>query len=84
GLGSLAENDLHHRGEPAGWAGDVYDRLLRRIQCARNGIDLDAVGSDILEGVPSLVAGLDVAAARLVIASLGLDIGARAGAGHHG
>ncbi|MDY6998572.1 MAG: hypothetical protein SW019_18395, partial [Actinomycetota bacterium] len=40
GLGSLAENDLHHRGEPAGWAGDVYDRLLRRIQCARNGIDL--------------------------------------------
>ena len=40
--------------------------------------------ADVVDALPGIVAGLDVAAARLVIASLGIDGVSGGQAGHHG
>ena len=83
-LGALSVDELHSQGWPGGWAGDTYVRLLHTIDHARNGIQQPASSAELTDVVPGIVAGLDVAAARLVIASLGIDITRRTQAGHHG
>ncbi|HEY3514726.1 MAG TPA: hypothetical protein VGL36_36430 [Kribbella sp.] len=60
---------------PTHLVGDVHERLLAALLCARDELTGERRGpagapSDML---PSLVSGLDLGAARLVIASLGLD-----------
>lgn len=83
-LGALSVDELHSQAWPGGWAGDTYDRLLCTIDNARNGIQPPAFSAEVTGAVPGIVAGLDVAAARLVIASLGIDITRMTQAAHHG
>ncbi len=58
---------------PAGLAGDVYDRLLALLSAAGDALDRapEVDRTPVLRLLPELVVGLDVAAARLVVASLG-------------
>lgn len=69
GLGRLAapQSADHLRG-------DVHDRLVARLTRARD--ELGGAQYDdgaVLDVLPQLVTGLDLAAARLVVASLGVD-----------
>ena len=73
GLATLSPGDLRSRGLPATWVGDAHDRLLRRITHARENVAPEVIDADILGSLPDLVAGLDVAAARVVIAGLGIE-----------
>ncbi|WP_347221783.1 hypothetical protein [Mycolicibacterium poriferae] len=73
GLATLSPEDLRRRGLPATWAGDAHDRLLRRITHARESIAPEVIDADTFGSLPDIVAGLDVAAARVVIAGLGID-----------
>lgn len=73
GLATLNPDDLRRRGLPATWAGDAHDRLLRQISQAREDTAPEVIDADILGSLPDIVAGLDVAAARVVIAGLGID-----------
>ncbi|RAV06909.1 hypothetical protein DQP55_23270 [Mycolicibacterium sp. GF69] len=84
GLGMLSVEQLGSRDLPLEWAGDTYDRLLNRIRHARSGIGTPPPSADVIEALPGIVAGLDVAAARLVIASLGIDVALGGQAGQHG
>lgn len=73
GLATLSPEDLRSRGLPATWVGDAHDRLLQRITHARENVAPEVIDADILGSLPDLVAGLDVAAARVVIAGLGIE-----------
>ncbi|RWR23853.1 hypothetical protein D8Y24_06420 [Agrococcus lahaulensis] len=57
-------------------AGSVFDRLLAMLGAAREAINGSAEerrdASRLIAALPQLVTGLDLAAARLVVASLGL------------
>ncbi len=65
----LTEADLRRRGLPIHLAGDTYDRLLRML----DGVATAGAGDSFaVHRIPELVTGLDVATARLVVASLGL------------
>ena len=79
GLGPLDPGDLRRRGLPATWAGDAHDRLLRRIEQARGNIAPEVSDAEMVGSLPSIVGGLDVGAARLVIAGLGIDVAAADG-----
>ena len=69
GVRPLSEGDLGVSGLPAALAGDTYDRVLRMLKAA----DTDVVGHRISsDQLPRLVSGLDLATARLVLASLDL------------
>ena len=83
-LGALSVEELRSQDLPLDWAGDTYDRLLNRIHHACSGIGLPPSSADVVDALPGIVAGLDVAAARLVIASLGIDGVSGGQAGHHG
>jgi hypothetical protein len=79
GIGSLNEADLDRHGLDADAAGDTYDRLLRMLERAHGELTGDhgkehAAPAALRAGqIPQLVTGLDLAAARLVLASLGVD-----------
>lgn len=69
GIRPLSEEDLRERGLPTALAGDTYDRLLRMLERAGT----DAVAELLSTGqLARLVTGLDLATARLVLASLDL------------
>jgi hypothetical protein len=74
----VSETDLAEHGLPARLRGDTRDRLLAMIDRARE-LMARTIGpehhEDVpLAAVPRLVTGLDLATARLVIASLGLEV----------
>lgn len=80
-LAPLTAESLDRHELPATLAGDTYDRLLTRVGLARTLLreplssslfELDSI--KISDALPALVRGLDVATARLVVASLGIDI----------
>ncbi|MEO8850453.1 MAG: hypothetical protein ABI360_01875 [Allobranchiibius sp.] len=79
GIGDLPRDDEHEDG-PCTRTGDVHDRLLGLIDGARS--DLAGAGhremllSELLALAERLVVGLDLATARLVVASLSIDSGA--------
>ncbi|NYG55312.1 hypothetical protein [Nocardioides perillae] len=93
GVRPLSEDDVRQLGLPAHAGGDAYDRLIGMLDRAAAGDETastgDAAGhthdvdrtlsADLLA---HLVTGLDLATARLVVASLDLD-GLRAGHAEH-
>ncbi|VAZ93724.1 hypothetical protein [Mycobacterium pseudokansasii] len=90
-LGPLTAEDLNRRQLPVALSGDTYDRLLTRIGQTREllsePLSANIFRSDltrISDMLPHLVRGLDIASARLVIASLGIDSGASGESGAHG
>lgn len=71
GVRPLGHEDLERHDLPSHLAGDTYTRLLGMLD--RAGDDNDPVTAVFpVDELPRLVAGLDVAAARLVVASLDL------------
>jgi len=92
GLGRLSVERLAADGLPDHWRGDVHDRLLAKAALVRE----QAVrGHGAASGwsrwslaqqaaVPLLLSGLDLATARLVVASLGLDTAASREPARHG
>ncbi len=80
GLAPLTPERLVAERLPAALAGDTYDRLQTRVQVAgdllSNRLTADPLHVDpaaLADALPGIVAGLDVAAVRLVIAGLGVD-----------
>jgi hypothetical protein len=67
GLRPLSEDDVDRHGLPADATGDSYDRLIRMLDRADAGEHAPAYSTDHLA---HLVTGLDLATARLVVASL--------------
>ena len=95
GIGGLDAARVAEHGLPDALGGDVHDRLLARIaglrdRLARGGpapglADGSADAQAVLDLLPSLVIGLDLGAARLVVASLDPDVAAiGSGARTHG
>lgn len=77
-VGPLDAHDLAHRGLPVTLAGDVRDRLLGMLDRAAHGIAGQRLtgtpgGMPVVEAIPDLVRGWDLATARLIVASLDLD-----------
>lgn len=69
GVRPLSEADLRRCGLPTTLAGDTHDRLLCMLEGAATGV----VGAHLsTHHLPGLVTGLDLATARLVLASLDL------------
>ncbi|MFZ5848367.1 MAG: hypothetical protein ACOYX5_13385 [Actinomycetota bacterium] len=92
GVRPLSEEDVHRLGLPADAVGDTYDRLIGMLERAATGDRPAPTGDEPHTGdghrTPSpdrlahLVTGLDVATARLVVASLDLH-GLSAGDNEH-
>ena len=82
GLGPVDQDSVRPAGPESAPAGDVHDRLLALLDRARAELAGDPVPAadpaGLREMLPGLVAGLDVAAVRLVVASLGPDLAADA------
>lgn len=86
GIGGLDAARLAERGLPAALGGDVHDRLMARMAGLRDRLASGAPAADPLDRgadtrarldlLPSLVVGLDLGAARLVVASLDPDVAA--------
>jgi hypothetical protein len=86
GLGPMTVEHLADRGLPDHLQGDVHDRLIAILTRARAALkgqpaDPDNAGST-LDALSHLVTGLDLAAARLVVASFGLQTVSIQGAEH--
>ena len=72
GLRPLTEEEVRHHGLPVDAVGDTYDRVIRMVDRAAEATrhsDRPALRADHLA---QLLVGLDLAAARLVLASLDL------------
>ena len=70
GLGPVSSSGAVEHGWPGSWVGDVCTRL-RRLLDPLAPLDAGLVqGSVLADALPVLLTGLDVAAARLVVASL--------------
>jgi hypothetical protein len=89
GIRPLSAEEVHHLGLPAAAAGDTYDRLIGMLDRASAGDGPTAPGDVAAhmhgadrslspDSLARLVTGLNLATARLVVASLDLD-GLRAG-----
>lgn len=77
GLGPLTAGELARRDLPGTLEGDVHDRLLAMLDCAARSVS-GQHGSRLphavrVEVIPDLVRGWDLAAARLIVASLDFD-----------
>ncbi|WP_293003946.1 hypothetical protein [Mycobacterium sp.] len=79
-IASLTAEDCERLELPAALAGDCYDRLLTRVDLARQGLfnplalnEFHASSTRAVDVLPHLVSALDLATARLAIASLGID-----------
>ena len=70
GLRALTEEEVRHHGLPPEAVGDTYDRLIRMVDRAATGTRHDGRPVFRVEHLAPLVIGLDLAAARLVLASL--------------
>lgn len=80
GIRPLSEEDLRECGLPTTLVGDTYDRVLRMLE----GADADVVGERLsTDQLARLATGLDLATARLVLASLDLHE-VRSGHTEHG
>lgn len=78
GVRPLTEQDVDRHGLPAGALGDTHDRLLRML----DRVDAPEMSPPLsADHVAHLVTGLDLATARLVVASLDVQ---RLTAGHDG
>lgn len=81
GLGRLDEAALGRHGLPASCGGDVHDRLVALLGDALGALrgagdhDDGDVAQRARAAVPALVVGYELAAARLVVASLPLAVG---------
>ena len=80
-LARLSDADVKRHRLPTALAGDTYDRLLAHVVTAlallSNTVENNVFSADaasIVAALPDLVRGLELAAARLVVASLGVDI----------
>ncbi len=85
GVRPLSEDAVHHLGLPARAAGDTHDRLIGLLDEVIAGAGDGDAGHDPAirtDRLGDVVTGLDLATARLVLASLGID-GLRVGAGEH-
>lgn len=75
-IGRVTAEDVSSFGLPAYVTGDVYDRLLALVDLAQDelagGSGPQATGEAVLGALPAMVAGLDLASVRLVVASLAL------------
>ena len=88
GVRSLSEEDIHRQGLPAGATGDTYDRLVGMLDRAAADDTGERPARDGDTGLRTdhlarLVTGLDLATARLVVASLDTHA-LRAGHADHG
>lgn len=88
-LAPLSVGDLERYRLPAALAGDSYDRLLARVDHAlaalSNGLAASPIRADfsaVSGALPGFVCGLELATARLVVASLGIDITATGPCSH--
>ena len=79
-LAMLTAENLERHQLPTALAGDTYDRLLTRVGLARAFLEealpryvFPPSPESIIDNLPGVVCGLDVAAARLVVASLGIE-----------
>lgn len=76
-LGPLDDAALAGHGLPEAARGDVHDRLVAMLRLAaadlRGEPAAETDPAAVLAALPALVTGLDLAAARLVVASLDLD-----------
>ncbi len=79
-IASLTVEDCDRLELPSALAGDCYDRLLTRVELARQAMsnpvqlkEFHVASTRVVDALPHLVDGLDLATARLVIASLGID-----------
>ncbi|MBU2074987.1 MAG: hypothetical protein KJ938_11190, partial [Actinobacteria bacterium] len=80
GVRRLSDEDAHARGLPADAVGDTYDRLIGMLDRAVAGVVATAGNTGTrtndtgrtlsTDHLPHLVMGLDLATARLVLASL--------------
>ncbi|MGK2875552.1 MAG: hypothetical protein ACSLEW_07905 [Nocardioides sp.] len=69
GIRPLDAADLQRQGLPASFLGDTHDRLVRMV----DGLKTDAASGPVSpHQLPGLITGLDLATARLVLASLDL------------
>ena len=80
-VGPLTGRDLAHHGLPERLQGDAWDRLLTMLEGAARSIAGQAGQSAAdqphvtpVEAIAELVRGWDLAAARLIVASLDLDV----------
>ncbi len=85
GLGGIDQSELDERGLPDVLVGDVHDRLLARATGIANRLtsgsdgapaNVGALAGGAVDVIPALVTGLDLGAARLVVASVDPDIAA--------
>lgn len=90
-LAPLTAESLDRNQLPTALAGDTYDRLLTRLDLARSlsrdhlaASTFRPIPSALIDVLPGLVRGLDVATARLVVASLGIDTAPRDASIPHG
>lgn len=90
-IASLTVEDCDGLGLPTALAGDCYDRLLTRVDMARQALStplapnvFHVAATKVVDALPHLVEGLDLATARLVIASLGIDTAAGDAGGRDG
>lgn len=90
-IASLTAEDCNLLGLSTALAGDCYDRLLARVDMACKMLSntpepnaLHANSTRIVDRLPHLVSGLDLAAARLAVASLGIDTAPGHTVAHHG
>ena len=79
-VASLTPEDCTNLELPTGLAGDCYDRLLAQVDMARHALanpvkprGATTPSNSLIDSLPHLLSGLDLATARLVIASLGID-----------
>lgn len=80
GLAPLTADALEHLQLPAALEGDTYDRLMSRVRVIGDVVSnpltqpaLHVAEAIAVEALPAIIGGLDLAAARLVIAGLGVD-----------
>lgn len=87
-VGPLNHQELDRRGLPAALEGDAYARLLTRSDIVGdlvsdplmvNPFQVDT--RTVLEALPHLIGGLDIATARLTVAGLGIETALHAGVG---
>lgn len=90
-LAPLTVEDCSRLQLPTMLAGDSYDRLLAQAGMARRVLwdplppnVFHTSSGMIVDALPGLVRGLDLAAARLVIASLGIETAPEPAGGGHG
>lgn len=66
-VGVIEESAAREHGWPSGWTGDTYDRLRRLLD---EPTDADLAIATVAAALPDILAGVELASARLTVASL--------------